>query len=64
MVAVPVGNVEAVYNLALTKTVNEPVPTDVLICDLKRSTKLSHACGPGLTVTCAPYTSRSSFWPG
>ncbi len=27
MVATPVGNVEAVYNLALTKTVNEPAPT-------------------------------------
>ena len=43
MVATPVGNVEAVYNLALTKTINEAVPTDVLICDLKRSAKLSHA---------------------
>ncbi len=49
MVATPVGNVEAAYNLALIKAINEPATTgqqivsDVLICDLKRSTKLSHA---------------------
>lgn len=32
MVATPVGNVEAVYNLALTKTVNEPAPTGQQNC--------------------------------
>lgn len=32
MVPTPVGNVEAVCNLALTKTVNEPAPTGQQNC--------------------------------